>query len=150
MLDHLFFYYSLLIIFDGVMVFSFTYFIYRDELTNKIDLPCFNEQIDFLLQTVYQNYQRITIQESPGKGAAGRLPRSKDAILLADLVDMCKPGDEIVSLSESLSLNKPQVTHVDFGESHLTPGVFNVFSVPGPLSTPGLKPFIMSRTPKQL
>lgn len=48
-------------------------------------------------QTVYQNYQRITIQESPGKVAAGRLPRSKDAILLADLVDSCKPGDEIVS-----------------------------------------------------
>lgn len=50
-----------------------------------------------LLQTVYQNYQRITIQESPGKVSAGRLPRSKDVILLADLVDSCKPGDEIVS-----------------------------------------------------
>lgn len=49
-------------------------------------------------QTVYQNYQRIKIQESPGKVAAGRLPRSKDAILLADLVDSCKPGDEIVSI----------------------------------------------------
>ena len=47
-------------------------------------------------QTVYQNYQRISIQESPGKIAAGRLPRSKDAILLADLVDTCHPGDEIV------------------------------------------------------
>uniref|UniRef100_A0A663LL43 DNA replication licensing factor MCM2 n=2 Tax=Athene cunicularia TaxID=194338 RepID=A0A663LL43_ATHCN len=47
-------------------------------------------------ETVYQNYQRIKIQESPGKVAAGRLPRSKDAILLADLVDSCKPGDEIV------------------------------------------------------
>jgi len=46
-------------------------------------------------QTVYQNYQRITVQESPGKVAAGRLPRSKDAILLADLVDSCRPGDEI-------------------------------------------------------
>uniref|UniRef100_UPI00358E0689 DNA replication licensing factor MCM2 n=1 Tax=Myxine glutinosa TaxID=7769 RepID=UPI00358E0689 len=46
-------------------------------------------------QTVYQNYQRITIQESPGRVAAGRLPRSKDAILLADLVDSSKPGDEI-------------------------------------------------------
>uniref|UniRef100_A0A8C5B043 DNA replication licensing factor MCM2 n=1 Tax=Gadus morhua TaxID=8049 RepID=A0A8C5B043_GADMO len=46
-------------------------------------------------ETVYQNYQRITIQESPGKVAAGRLPRSKDAILLADLVDHCRPGDEI-------------------------------------------------------
>ena len=49
-----------------------------------------------LVQTVYRNYQRITIQESPGRVAAGRLPRSKDAILLADLVDTCKPGDEVV------------------------------------------------------
>jgi len=46
-------------------------------------------------QTIYQNYQRITIQEIPGKIAAGRLPRQKDAILLGDLVDVCKPGDEI-------------------------------------------------------
>lgn len=46
-------------------------------------------------KTVYQNYQRITVQESPGKIAAGRLPRSKDAILLADLVDSCRPGDEV-------------------------------------------------------
>lgn len=46
-------------------------------------------------QTIYQNYQRITIQESPGKVTAGRLPRSKDTILLSDLCDSCKPGDEI-------------------------------------------------------
>ncbi|KAG7160948.1 DNA replication licensing factor mcm2-like 1 [Homarus americanus] len=46
-------------------------------------------------QTVYQNYQRITLQESPGKIAAGRLPRSKDIILLGDLCDSCKPGDDI-------------------------------------------------------
>jgi DNA replication licensing factor MCM2 len=47
-------------------------------------------------QTIYSNYQRITIQESPGKVPAGRLPRSKDAILMGDLCDSCKPGDEIV------------------------------------------------------
>ncbi|XP_067683029.1 DNA replication licensing factor mcm2-like [Haliotis asinina] len=46
-------------------------------------------------QTLYKNYQRITLQESPGKVPAGRLPRSKDAILLDDNVDTCKPGDEI-------------------------------------------------------
>ena len=46
-------------------------------------------------QTLYKNYQRITIQESPGKVSAGRLPRSKDAILLGDLCDSCKPGDEV-------------------------------------------------------
>ncbi len=53
---------------------------------------------------MYRNYQRITIQESPGKVAAGRLPRSKDAILLADLVDSCRPGDEIVSFNEFRNL----------------------------------------------
>merc|ERR1719495_2350157 len=46
-------------------------------------------------QTIYKNYQRITIQESPGRVKAGRLPRSKDAILTGDLCDVCKPGDEI-------------------------------------------------------
>ena len=55
-------------------------------------------------QTLYQNYQKITIQESPGKVAAGRLPRSKDVILLADLVDCCRPGDEIVSHFQVLYL----------------------------------------------
>uniref|UniRef100_A0A914RZI8 DNA replication licensing factor MCM2 n=1 Tax=Parascaris equorum TaxID=6256 RepID=A0A914RZI8_PAREQ len=45
--------------------------------------------------TVYHNYQRITIQESPNSVAAGRLPRSKDVIVLGDLCDTCKPGDEI-------------------------------------------------------
>ncbi|TKR58602.1 hypothetical protein L596_030026 [Steinernema carpocapsae] len=46
--------------------------------------------------TRYHNYQRITLQESPNKVAAGRLPRSKDAILVSDLCDSCKPGDEII------------------------------------------------------
>ena len=60
---------------------------------------------------MYRNYQRITIQESPGKVAAGRLPRSKDAVLLADLVDSCRPGDEIVSCEvatyvDEISLNR--------------------------------------------
>ncbi|XP_063381825.1 DNA replication licensing factor Mcm2 [Cydia fagiglandana] len=46
-------------------------------------------------QTVYRNYQKVTIQESPGRIPAGRIPRSKDCILLADLCDRCKPGDEV-------------------------------------------------------
>merc|ERR1712141_137329 len=46
-------------------------------------------------ETMYKNFQRITIQESPGKVPAGRLPRSKDSILLGDLCDSCRPGDEI-------------------------------------------------------
>ncbi|KAF2893898.1 hypothetical protein ILUMI_12275 [Ignelater luminosus] len=46
-------------------------------------------------QTIYRNYQKITLQESPGRIPAGRVPRAKDCILLADLCDRCKPGDEV-------------------------------------------------------
>lgn len=58
-------------------------------------------------QTVYKNYQRITIQESPGTVPPGRLPRSKDAILLDDLVDSCKPGDEVVRIYVTYQISLP-------------------------------------------
>ena len=38
-------------------------------------------------QTLYRNYQKMTVQESPGSVPAGRVPRYKDVILLADLID---------------------------------------------------------------
>lgn len=47
-------------------------------------------------QTVYRNYQRMTLQESPGSVPAGRLPRHREVILLWDLIDSAKPGEEIV------------------------------------------------------
>ncbi|KAJ5768206.1 Nucleic acid-binding OB-fold, partial [Penicillium manginii] len=46
-------------------------------------------------KTVYRNYQKLTLQESPGSVPAGRLPRQREVVLLADLIDMAKPGDEI-------------------------------------------------------
>ncbi|KAK4057384.1 MCM DNA helicase complex subunit [Microbotryomycetes sp. JL221] len=46
-------------------------------------------------QTVYRNYQRITLQESPGSVPAGRLPRHREVVLLWDLIDSAKPGEEI-------------------------------------------------------
>ncbi len=46
--------------------------------------------------TVYRNYQKVTLQESPGSVPAGRLPRSKEVILLNDLVDAVRPGEEVV------------------------------------------------------
>lgn len=46
-------------------------------------------------KTVYRNYQRITLQEAPGTVPAGRLPRHREVILLSDLVDIAKPGEEI-------------------------------------------------------
>eukprot|EP01133_Synstelium_polycarpum_P003989 gene3989-4619_t len=46
-------------------------------------------------QTVYRDYQKITLQESPGTVPPGRLPRTKDVIILADLIDTIRPGEEI-------------------------------------------------------
>ncbi|KAI9834302.1 MAG: MCM DNA helicase complex subunit [Phylliscum demangeonii] len=45
--------------------------------------------------TVYRNYQKLTLQESPGTVPAGRLPRQRDVILLWDLIDAAKPGEEV-------------------------------------------------------
>eukprot|EP00475_Leptophrys_vorax_P037027 TRINITY_DN6332_c0_g2_i1.p1 TRINITY_DN6332_c0_g2~~TRINITY_DN6332_c0_g2_i1.p1 ORF type:complete len:919 (-),score=211.60 TRINITY_DN6332_c0_g2_i1:100-2856(-) len=49
-------------------------------------------------ETVYRNYQKITIQEAPGSVPAGRVPRTKEVILTNDLKDVAKPG-EIVEVT---------------------------------------------------
>ncbi|CAD5226914.1 unnamed protein product [Bursaphelenchus xylophilus] len=70
----------------------------QDEESKPTTCPSCQSRGPFTLnveETVYHNYQRITIQESPNLVAAGRLPRSKDVILLGDLCDSCKPGDII-------------------------------------------------------
>lgn len=46
-------------------------------------------------KTLYRNFQKITLQESPGTVPAGRLPRHRDVILLWDLIDSAKPGEEV-------------------------------------------------------
>ena len=46
-------------------------------------------------QTIYRNYQRLTVQESPGSVPAGRLPRQTDVILVDDLIDSARPGDSV-------------------------------------------------------
>jgi DNA replication licensing factor MCM2 len=46
-------------------------------------------------QTLFGNYQKLNLQESPGKVPAGRLPRYKEVILLNDLIDNASPGDEV-------------------------------------------------------
>ena len=46
-------------------------------------------------RTEYGNYQKITLQESPGSVPAGRVPRYKDVILLGDLIDIARPGEEV-------------------------------------------------------
>jgi DNA replicative helicase MCM subunit Mcm2 (Cdc46/Mcm family) len=50
-------------------------------------------------ETIYRNYQKLTLQESPGTVPAGRLPRSKEVIVTDDLIDIARPGDEIVRVA---------------------------------------------------
>lgn len=45
--------------------------------------------------TEYGNYQKIVLQETPGSVPPGRVPRHKDVILLGDLIDIARPGEEI-------------------------------------------------------
>ena len=45
--------------------------------------------------TTFRNFQRMTLQESPGSVPAGRVPRSKEVILRDDLVDCARPGEEV-------------------------------------------------------
>ncbi|KAI9652854.1 MAG: MCM DNA helicase complex subunit [Alyxoria varia] len=46
-------------------------------------------------ETVFRNYQKITLQEAPGTVPAGRLPRHREVILTWDLIDIAKPGEEV-------------------------------------------------------
>jgi len=46
-------------------------------------------------ETIYRNYQKLTLQEPPGSVPAGRVPRSRDVVLVDDLVDSVKPGEQI-------------------------------------------------------
>ncbi|KAF8819402.1 putative Dna replication licensing factor [Cardiosporidium cionae] len=68
---------------------------------SKIQLPknCLNCQgSNFIvnrLRTVYSDFQRLTLQESPGSVPAGRSARQKELIVTSELVDFVKPGDEV-------------------------------------------------------
>ena len=46
-------------------------------------------------QSGYRDYQKLNLQEAPGSVPPGRLPRYKEVILLDDLVDSVRPGEEV-------------------------------------------------------
>lgn len=46
-------------------------------------------------ETIYQNFQKITLCESPGSVPAGRIPRNREVILQNDLCDSVRPGEQI-------------------------------------------------------
>ena len=65
--------------------------------------------------TVYRNYQKITVQESPGTVSAGRLPRHKEVVLLHDLINRARPGEEVtvtgmLTWLPSLTGKQPRLT----------------------------------------
>lgn len=45
--------------------------------------------------TIYRNYQKLTIQESPDIVPPGRVPRQKEIVVTNDLVDTIRPGDRV-------------------------------------------------------
>jgi len=66
--------------------------------TKPIACPNCQKRCSFTLdngKTTFRNYQRITLQEAPDSVNTGRLPRSKQVILLDDLIDSARPGEEI-------------------------------------------------------
>ena len=44
-------------------------------------------------RTVYRNFQKMTLQETPGTVPPGRLPRYKEVVLVGDLIDSARPGE---------------------------------------------------------
>lgn len=60
------------------------------------------------LRTVYRDTQRVTLQEVPGSVPSGSLPRAKEIVLTGDLIDSCKPGDEIdiTGVYKNISISK--------------------------------------------
>lgn len=43
----------------------------------------------------YRNFQRVNLQETPGSVPPGRVPRSKEIVLVHDLIDTARPGEEV-------------------------------------------------------
>lgn len=58
-----------------------------------------NFKID-IYNTLYRNFQKLTIQEPPNKVEPGRIPRQREIIVLNDLIDNVKPGDECFVVGE--------------------------------------------------
>lgn len=47
------------------------------------------------MKTAFVDFQRLTLQESPGKVPPGRPPRQREVIVTGELVDSIKPGEEV-------------------------------------------------------
>jgi len=65
-------------------------------------------------RTQYGNYQKLTLQETPGTVPAGRVPRYKEVVLLGDLIDVARPGEE-VEITGIYAHNQQQISKKNNG-----------------------------------
>lgn len=63
--------------------------------TSCFECQCNGPFVINTTETIYKDFQKLTVQEIPGTVASGSLPRSKDVLLYYDLIDSVKPGDEV-------------------------------------------------------
>eukprot|EP01062_Namystynia_karyoxenos_P032877 TRINITY_DN24210_c0_g1_i1.p1 TRINITY_DN24210_c0_g1~~TRINITY_DN24210_c0_g1_i1.p1 ORF type:complete len:1016 (+),score=331.04 TRINITY_DN24210_c0_g1_i1:111-3050(+) len=59
--------------------------------------------------TIYRNYQTVILQESPSQVPPGRLPRHVECVLLHDLVDRARPGDDIDITGQFVATFDPSI-----------------------------------------
>ncbi|XDG04649.1 hypothetical protein ABKA04_004264 [Annulohypoxylon sp. FPYF3050] len=60
-----------------------------------IHVRIFDLPVHYTLRQLRQSHLNCLVRESPGTVPAGRLPRHREVILLWDLIDKAKPGEEI-------------------------------------------------------
>jgi DNA helicase MCM9 len=48
-----------------------------------------------LSRDLYRDYQEVKVQEQVQKLEVGKIPRSMWVVLRDDIVDTCKPGDDV-------------------------------------------------------
>eukprot|EP01084_Bolivina_argentea_P100194 179958_1 len=87
-----------------------------DKLIKPSACPDCNSTGPFKLnesKTLYRNYQKIVLQESPQNVPAGRIPRSRDVILIDDLCDKIRPGEEIQVLGIYKNIFSAQIESIN-------------------------------------
>lgn len=71
-------------------------------------------------QTLYRNYQQITIQQSLDNVPPGHIPQIIDCILLADLCHQCKPED-LIDVTGIYSNSNKESLYMDNGFPGFSP-----------------------------
>ncbi|CAM9780826.1 unnamed protein product [Chrysoparadoxa australica] len=71
------------------------------------DRPCKSTRFAEVGSPHYSDYQEIKIQEQAQRLSVGSIPRSIVVLLMDDLVDCCKPGDDVVVVGSLMNRWSP-------------------------------------------